>query len=114
MAGLKFTTDTDVATLPKLAARRAQEMGYRVVETGPQSLRLQRGNLLLSLVANPFATYCNFRLAIETFGKANEVALEWDTPWWMGMLGVSSTKKAATELMQRLREEVTGREWKEF
>jgi hypothetical protein len=107
MAGLKFTTDADTATLLKLAYRRAQEMGFAVSETGNMSLRIRRGNLLLGIIMNPVVAYCDFKLSVEEYDDANEVVLEWESPWWIGVVGVARTKNQAKELMKNLRDEVS-------
>jgi hypothetical protein len=106
MAGLKFTTDADTATLLKLAFRRAEEMGFAVTEMGNLSLRIRRGSLLLGIFTNLIVAYCDFELSVEEYDDANEVVLEWESPWWLGVVGVARTKGRAKELMKNLRDEV--------
>ena len=104
MAGLKFTTNLDADALYKLAFRRAQNLGYTVRAAGDQAFTAASGSVALSVLA--VSSYCDFRVSVEKYADGNELILERNTPWLLGVIGVARVKNKANDLMKNIKADV--------
>src|SRR4051794_24241091 len=103
MPGIKLLTKLDPAICLKAAYRAAQDLGFSLtpIDDAPKRFTATKGNVLVSMIAGPFAPHCHFEISAQTYADANEVVLEKNTPWLTtGSVGVSKVKKQAEELMQ--------------
>jgi hypothetical protein len=102
MPGIKLLTKLDSTICLKAAYRAAQDLGFSLTPLGESSKRFTatKGNVLMTMIAGPFAPHCHFEISAESYADANEVVLEKNTPWLMaGAAGVSKVKKQAEDLM---------------
>ena len=102
MPGIKLLTKLDPPTCLKAAHRAAQDLGFSLTAIDGSSKRFTatKGNVLVSMIAGPFAPHCHFEVSAECYADANEVVLEMNPPRLMtGSVGVSKVKKQAEDLM---------------
>lgn len=102
MPGLKLLTKLDPQRCLKAAFRAAQDLGFSLTPISADSRQFTatKGNMLVSLLAGPFAPHCVFEISAQAFADANEVVLQKNKPWLTtGALGVSKVNQQADELM---------------
>ena len=105
MPGIKLLTKLDPHTCLKAAYRAAQDLGFSLTPIDDASRRFTatKGNVLVSIIAGPFAPHCHFEISTAAYADANEVVLEKNTPWLTtGAVGVGKVKKQADDLMQAI------------
>jgi hypothetical protein len=103
MAGIKLLTKLAPQTCLKAAWRVAQDQSYSLTPIDASSDRFTatKGNVLLSVLAGPFAPHCVFDIYVAAYGDANEVVLEKNKPWLTtGAVGVRKVNEQAEELMR--------------
>ena len=105
MPGIKLLTKLEPSTCLKAAYRAAQDLGFSLTPIDEASKRFTatKGNMLVSIIAGPFAPHCHFEISATAYADANEVVLEKNTPWLTtGAVGVGKVKKQADDLMQAI------------
>jgi hypothetical protein len=108
MAGFLLLTDMEPKQVRKTIVRVGRRLGFSVDEEDDWDLRLQQGNLALSILLGAFIAYCNFRVSINEGRKEGtvEIEIERNSPWWTGFIGVGRVKKRAKELADELGDEI--------
>jgi hypothetical protein len=102
MPGFKLLTKLDPQTCLKVAWRAAQDRGFSLTPISDSATRFTatKGNVLISMIAGPFAPHCVFQISAQAYADANEVVLEQNKPWLTtGAVGVSKVNQQAEELM---------------
>jgi hypothetical protein len=105
MAGTKILTKHDARACLKLAWRSAQDLGYALTPIDDCSLRFTatKGSAVVGFLAGPLAPYCRFQISVESYGDANELVLEKNSPWFTsGAVGVSRVNRQADELLNAI------------
>ena len=101
-----YAVDVRDDDLLDAAARAAERAGYEV-EDVEDGLRVRKGTLFVSVLVGAFMLYVDFKVVVER-SKRDEWALdiEWDTPWWTGLIGVERTRSAAGRFANAIEDRV--------
>ena len=110
MAGWKLEVDLGQSKLFKIAKRVATEEGFHVVEIDDYHFEAKRGSLPLSIFFGAWVAYCDFKVEVEAFDDATDLALTRNNPWWTGLIGISRCKSWAKHLVDEIAKEVEEQE----
>ena len=103
MNGAFIITAASPEFAQKTLETEAAFLGYRVTRLDTNSVRLKKGNLIVSIFIGAFVAYCNFQVNILTNAQGQtQVDVYRNTPWWTGVIGVGRVKKACHLLAIRL------------
>ena len=103
MAGLKLLTKLEPLTCLKAAWRAAQNQGFSLtpIDEASERFTATKGNVLISMLAGPFAPHCVFEIYVAAYRDANEVVLEKNKPWLTtGAIGVKKVTQQAEDLLR--------------
>lgn len=107
MAGTAIITDLGLEKTVDLVVRAAEHKGFAVHDIADDEVRLQKGNLAMSILLGAIIAYCNFTVHFKKLrGDDVEILLERNRPWWTGWIGLIRVKNHAKALVEEILDEL--------